>query len=370
MSEEPKKMNKHLTKYEEIYQRLAKVTTIYLKYRKAEQFEDFITSERGINKTGLNNMLIEIPKENIIDIIKKQYISEPNNEGEIGTIEPEKQADEIRNIALLMLMSNRLSKEYKRRTQMSKEQDETEKAKCLKNEKDLLVWKNNAQIDLLASLYVLRKTEGQEYSDYFCYGDYRDKKGESTSFVIDLPYMGQISVHYGMEKGNIIEQTREKIISILERKRALGQIDKSQFKKLKEEININQILPTYEGKLYEYTSALPLEYIGTSAKEKIEQLGLETKSLQEINIKDIKKMQDSGLNEREAYYLLIKLGCSKEQLQNVIKVYSQRKIPNEVKIGKASIRMTTAQERAVVLQYEQRNLQRYRQQTNNRAIGG
>lgn len=115
MSEEPKKTNKYVTRYEQIYQRLAKVTSGYLKLRSRKNFEYFITSERGINKTGLNNSLIEIPEENIIEIIKEQYINEPNNEGEIGTIEPENQAYEIRNMALLMLMSNRLSKEYKNR---------------------------------------------------------------------------------------------------------------------------------------------------------------------------------------------------------------------------------------------------------------
>ncbi len=370
MSEEPKKNNKHVTRYEQIYQKLAKVTTVYLKSKKAEKFEGFITSERGMNKTGLNNLLIEIPEENIIDIIKEQYICEPNNEGEIGTIEPEKQAQEIRNIALLMLMSNRLSKEYKDRLEKNRVADEAMRAKYEKNERDLLLWKDSATSDLLASLYILRKTGGKEYENYFSYGDYKEKAGSSTAFVIDLPYMGQICVHYGMEKRKNIEEAKEKVLTILERKRALGQIGKSEFKRLKEGITINDLLPTYEGKLYEYSSTLPIEYIGATAKDKIEEMKLADKLPEEIEKQDIQKMIENGLNEREAYYLAVRLGFPKKQLKQVIKAYGERTIRNEDKIGKKAIRMTTAQERASVLQFENRSLQKYRENRNGKVMGG
>lgn len=369
ISEEPKKVNKFVTRYEQIYQRLNKVTTIYLKYKNANNFEGFITSERGVNKTGLNNMLIEIPEGNIIDILKEQYISEPNNVGEIGTIEPKNQAYEIRNIALLMLMSNRLSKEYKNRLEKNKQLDEDTKAKYSKNERDLLVWKTNATSDLIASLYVLKKTGGEEYSDFFSYGERKDDNNKDT-FVIDLPYMGQISVHFGPGKNNVIEEAKNKAMSILERKRALGQIDKKELKQLREELSVNKILPKYTGRLFEYTSTLPIEYIGSFAKEKISEVGLDQKSQKDIETKDIKAMQISGLNAREAYYLAIKLGFSKKQLEEVIKVYGERKISNEEKFGHGAIRMTTADERAKVLQFEKRNLQNYRDEKDKKAIGG
>lgn len=369
MSDEPKKNNKHVMRYEQIYQKLAKVTNVYLKLGNIEKFKYFITSERGMNKTGLNNLLIEIPEDNIMNIIKEQYIKEPNNEGEIGTIEPEKQAEEIRNMALLMLISNRLSKEYKDRLAKNRVADEVMRAKYEKNEKDLLRWKNNAQTDLMASLYILRKTGGKEYEDYFSYGDYKEKEGESTAFVIDLPYMGQICVHYGMEKRNNIEEAKEKVIAILERKRALGQIGKNEFKKLKEGITIKDLLPTYEGKLYEHSSTLPIEYIGNTAKDKIEEMQLADKLPEEVEKQHIQKMIESGLNEREAYYLAIRLGFPKKQLKQVIKAYGERTVKEEEKIGRKAVRMTTAQERENTLKYQQKTLKSYRDGKDNKEVG-
>lgn len=400
MSEEPKKANKYVTRYEQINQKLAKVTSVYLKLKSKRDFEYFITSERGMNKTGLNNLLIESAEENIADIIREQYIHEPANEGEIGTIDPENQAEEIRNMALLMLMSNRLSKEYADRIAKNRVPDEATKAKYEKNVKDLLVWKHNAQTNLIANLYVLRKTTGKEYENYFSYGDFREKEGESTAFVIDLPYIGQICVHYGMEKRETIEEAKAKVISILERKRALGQIEKSELKKLKEEITTNNILPTYEGKLYEYSSTIPIEYIGPTAKSKVQEIGLETKLPKEITKEDIQKMAEIGLNEREAYYLAIKLGCPKKQLKEVIKTYNNReklnesgnlnkvittdrstpqsedsrkngeKLPTETKIGRKAIIMSTATQRAKVVQLEAEKLKQYRENRNDKVMGG
>lgn len=398
MSEEPKKTNKYVTRYEQIYQRLAKVTSGYLKLRSRKNFEYFITSERGINKTGLNNSLIEIPEENIIEIIKEQYINEPNNEGEIGTIEPENQAYEIRNMALLMLMSNRLSKEYKNRLEKNEGLDEATKAKYEKNEKDLLVWKKNATSGLIASIYILEKTGGEKYKDLLSYGESKDEDNKST-FIIDLPYIGQISVHFGPNKLNIIEEARSKAMSILERKRALGQIDKNELKRLREELSVSKILPKYEGKLYEYTSALPIEYMGPTAKSKAQEIGLAGKLPEEITKEDIQKMAEIGLNEREAYYLGIKLGCPKRQLKEIIKTYNNReklnqntnsnkvttsnrsttqsenskaneKLPIEKRVGRKAVIMTTGAERATIVQFENRKLKNYKSNENGKVMEG
>lgn len=399
MSEEPKKTNKYVTKYEQIYQKLEKVTKTYIKSKKAEYFEHFITSERGANQTGLNNLLIEIPEENITEIIKKQYIREPDNKGELGTIEAENQAYEIRNIALLMLMSNRLSKHYKNRLEKNQALDEATKTKYIKNEKDLLVWKHNATSDLIASLYILEKTGGEVYKDFFSYGESKDEDNKST-FIIDVPYIGQISVHFGPDKLNIIEEARCKAMSILERKRAFGQIDKNKLKRLREELSVSKILPKYEGKLYEYTSALPIEYIGPTAKSKAQEIGLDIKLPKEITKEDIQKMAEIGLNEREAYYLAIKLGCPKQQLKEVIKTYNNRKklnqnrnsnkvtitdrssnkiensrtnegeLPIEKRIGRKAIIMSTATERVAVVQFENRNLRNYKTNENGKVKGG
>lgn len=398
MSEEQKKTNKYVTRYEQIYQKLEKVTKVYLKSKSAQHFEHFITSEREINKTGLNNLLIEIPEENIIETIKKQYINEPNNEGEIGTIEPENQAYEIRNIALLMLMSNRLSKDYKNKLEKNQALDETTKAKYMKNEKDLLVWKHNATSSLIASIYILEKTGGEQYKDLFSYGESKDEDNKSA-FVIDLPYIGQMSVHFGPEKLNIIEEARSKAMSILERKRALGQISKNELKRLREELSVSKILPKYEGKLYEYTSALPIEYIGPTAKSKAQEIGLDGKLPEEITKEDIQKMAEIGLNEREAYYLGVKLGCPKKQLKEVIKTYSNReklnqntnsnkvttlnksttqsehskaneKLPIEKRVGRKAVIMSTGAERATIVQFENRKLENYKSNQNGKVMEG
>lgn len=369
MSEEPKKTRKYITRYEQIYQKLAKITNVYLNLKDEESFEKFILKEKRKNQTNLENSLIELPLTNIKRTIKEQYISEPINSGEIGTIDSENQSYEIRNIALLMLMSNRLSKEYKYMIEKSGNIDESKRDKYIKNKRDLLIWKDNATSDLIASLYVLEKTGEEEYRDLFMYGERMDDNNISN-FVIDLPYIGQMSVHFGKAKDLILEEAKNKAMSILERKRELGQIDEKALEQLKEELNANKVLPKYEGKLYEYASALPIEYIGTKTKAKISEIGLDTKLPEEIDKKDIQKMQENGLNAREAYYLAIKLGCPKKQLKEVIEVYNQREIPTETKIGRKAVRMTTAEERAKILQFEQRNIQRYRAQGNNRAIGG
>lgn len=369
MSEEPKKIKNYITTYEQIYQKLAKVTNVYLTLKDEESFEKFILKERRKNETNLENSLIELPLKNIKRTLKEQYVSEPINRGEIGTIDSEDQSYEIRNIALLMLMTNRLSKEYKYMLEKNENIDENKKSKYIKNQRDLLVWKNSATSDLIASLYVLEKTGEEEYKDLFLYGERKDDNNISN-FVIDLPYIGQMSVHFGKAQDIILEEAKNKAISILERKKELGQIDENNLEQLKEELRTNNILPQYEGKLYEYASALPIEYIGPNTKAKISEIGLDTKLPEEIEKKDIQKMQENGLNEREAYYLAIKLGCPKKQLKEVIEVYNQREIPTETKIGKTAVRMTTAEERAKILQFEQRNLQSYRERGKNRAVGG
>ena len=208
-----------------------------------------------------------------------------------------------------------------------------------------------------------------------------------------------MSVHFGPDKLNIIEEARSKAMSILERKKALGQINKDDLKRLIEELKVSKILPKYEGKLYEYSSALPIEYIGPTAKRKAQEIGLDSKLPEEITKEDIQKMAEIGLNEREAYYLGIKLGCPKEQLKEVIKTYKNRerlnqntnlnkvttsnrsttqsehskeneKLPIEKRVGRKAVIMSTATQREAVVQFENRNLQKYKLNENGKAMGG
>lgn len=396
MSEERKKTNKYVTRYEQIHKKLEKVVSIYTNSLSDKELKEFILKYRKADREGLRNSLIEVPEDNMKNVLQEQYASHSKVKGEIGTIPIEDQAYEIKSIAILILMSNRLSKFYSKKLD-NQCLDEQKRQIYSKNERELLVWKDNATSDLIASLYILNKTGGKEYQEYFSYGERKDK-GTST-FVIDLPYIGQMSVHFGPDKLNIIEEARSKAMSILERKKALGQINKDDLKRLIEELNVSKILPKYEGKLYEYSSALPIEYIGPTAKRKAQEIGLDSKLPEEITKEDIQKMVEIGLNEREAYYLGIKLGCPKEQLKEVIKTYknterlnqntnfkkvttsnisatqienskANEKLPIEKRVGRKAIIMSTAEERATVIQLENRNLQKYKSNENGKVMGG
>lgn len=75
------------------------------------------------------------------------------------------------------------------------------------------------------------------------------------------------------------------------------------------------ILPQYEGKLYEYVGAMPIEYIGENIKKYRKIIG--NKLPEDISSEDIKKMMDYGLNQRELYYFFIKMGAGKSLLNEI-----------------------------------------------------
>ena len=356
---------KCITKYEKINKQLNKVALLYINSMREDELKEFISKQRKENRKakGMSNSLIEIPEDNIKDVLKHEYTNNSTTKGEIGTIPIEDQVYQIKNITLLMLMSNRLAKLYGKKLENAC-LDEQKRQTYEKNQNELLTLKHNITSDLIASLYIIRKTGDKEYTDLFLYGENR-KEGEQDSFVIDLPYVGQISVHYGYHKKHIIEEARDKVISILERKMELGQIEKEEFGKLKRELEEGKVLPMYRGNIYEYVSGLPIEYIGKNTKEKIKQLGLDKKLPEEITHKDINKMIEGGLNEREAYYLAVKLGFPKLQLQKVINLYSQIEMPKETKLGRKAIIMTTPEEREKMLIYEQRNRQEHTRGNDN-----
>lgn len=375
MSEEPKKVNKYVTRYEEIHKKLEKVVLVYTNSLSDKELREFILKYRDVNRDGLKNSLIEIPEDNMKNVLREQYASRNKVKGEIGTVPIEDQAYEIKSIAILMLMSNRLSKLYSKKLE-NQCLDEQKRQIYRKNERELLTWKHGAISDLISSLYILEKTGGEEYRNTFSYGERKDEENRST-IVIDLNYIGQISVHFGPNKLDIIEEARSKAISILERKKALGQINKNELKRLREELSVSKILPRYEGKLYEYTSGLPIEYMGPTAKSKAKQIGVDTKLPEEITKKDIQKMAEIGLNEREAYYLAIKLGCPKKQLKQIIQAYTDIEKTNqkgnlktERKIVKKAMTISTPTEREAIARFENRNLQNYKQSPNRQVIGG
>lgn len=260
------------------------------------------------------NSLIEIPND-LYKTLKKTYLSRNLScvSGKIGCAETEiEQLDGITNMALLMYLSNHLSKQYK----FKQEKEPNNKNNYKKNEKKLLLWKDIALTNIIASTYILSKTSN-EYKNFISYGSRKDKEKKFT-FVIDLPYIGQICVHFGWDENRqmIIENAENTVKSILKQKLEMGQISKSKFKKINYDLDKNGVLPEYEGKLYEYVTAMPMEYIGENIKETRQIIG--NKLPEDITYKDIEKLRQSGLNKRELYYFLIKIGASKDVLEKCI----------------------------------------------------
>lgn len=310
-------------KYEDIYKRLKKCFDIsFGNGEKAglipiSEVRKLVLLRRGADYRNNmpENSLIEVPKD-LYSALKETYISRDPSyvSGCIGCVDtPEEQFDGITNMALLMYLSNHLAKEFK-----YKFRDETNpdrKKIFKKNERILLDWKDIALSDIIASTYVLSKTF-EEYDNYFSYGSRLDDDNQST-FVMDLPYIGQLCVHFGWEerKNWIVERAQNAVKSILEKKLELGQITEEQLQKITSDLEKDGVLPEYDGKLYEYVGAMPIEFIGEEIKKYRKIIG--NKLPEQITSEDIKMMTQRGLNERELYYFFIKMGASKELLDKI-----------------------------------------------------
>lgn len=139
--------NLDVQSYEDIYSKLKKCFNIYfgedinkgiLTMWKVRREVDY--RRRRDKKHNLpENRLIEIPKEDpqedfqeiskedhaLYNVLKDTYISRDESyaSGMIGCVEtPEEQLDGITNMTLLMFLSNHLSKEYKKRMNLLREE--------------------------------------------------------------------------------------------------------------------------------------------------------------------------------------------------------------------------------------------------------
>lgn len=261
------------------------------------------------------NALIEIP-ENLFEALQKTYISRDSSyvSGPIGCAEtPDEQLDGITNMALLMYLSNHLAKQFKFKAHNEENREKRELFN--KKERTLLNFKDISLIDIIASTYVLSKTS-EEFEDYFSYGNRTDNENQPT-FVIDLPYIGQLCVHFGWDenKDSIMQNAKDTAKAILEKKLELGQITEKQLQEITSELEEKGVLPEYEGKLYEYVGAMPIEYIGEKTKNCRRIIG--NKLPENINSEDIQKLYKYGLNQRELYYFFIKMGAPKSLLNEV-----------------------------------------------------
>ena len=275
------------------------------------------------------NSLIEVPTD-LYGELKDTYVSRDDSyvSGTIGCAETsEEQLYGITNTVLLMYLSNQLSKEYKHKYNNELDIEKMEELK--NNENKWLNVKDISLADAIATTYVLSKTE-EEYNNYFSYGSRIDNEGKNT-FVMDLPYIGQICVHFGWEKKKevILQRASDTVKTILEKKLELGQITEEQLNKVISELELNGVLPEYEGKLYEFVGSMPIEYIGENIKKYRKMIG--NKLPEDITSEDIEKLKNAGLNERELYYFFIKIGASKDVL-------------NEISIGSKNISLQSIQD--------------------------
>ena len=316
-------MDVEIDKYEDIYKRLKRCFNVsFGDYKKTglipmNEVKKLVSMrKRPDSKNKMpRNSLIEIPG-NLYNALKDTYISRDASyvSGVIGCADtPEKQFDGITNMALLMYLSNHLAKEYKYK--IYDEKDLERRNVFEKNVRTLLNWKDMALSDIIASIYILSKTS-EEYDNYFSYGSRLDDNGQST-FVIDLPYIGQLCFHFGWEERKkwVVKRAQDSVKSILKKKLELDQITEEQLKEITLDLDENGVLPEYEGKLYEYVGAMPIEYIGENIKKyrKI----IHNKLPEQITSEDINIMINSGLNERELYYFFIKMGAPKKLLDEI-----------------------------------------------------
>lgn len=167
---------------------------------------------------------------------------------------------------------------------------------------------------------------------------------------------------------------------ILNKKLELGQITKEKYEEIQNKLEKNDVFPEYTGKLYEYSSGIPLDYCGEKFEEAQKHFGLSKKMINEVNDEDIIRIsQDGKYNSREIYYFAVKSDFSKRQLENLsIKLQERdgdlvQEFKEEVnikKLGKEVIRTTTAEERQVVARHEQITQNLREDNTKVEEIGG
>lgn len=355
-----------LPKYEYIFNRLSKILNQYIKIYGTDHLYKSLLSENKRIDSGYENNLIEndFTSEEFVEEIKTSYLSRDYLEGEIGLIDGQEQYDGIFNIALYTLMANRLGKEYKKQCDKNYNLDINTLASYKKTYNSLMSEKLKGATKLIYSLFIYKETVSD--NDFF-YGHRIDDYGDS-SFVIDLPVYGQISIHFGSEENleNIEYLAKQHIDLILNKKLNLGQITEEQFNEIKNKAENEGILPAYTGRLYEYSSSMPLDYCGEKFERAQKDLDLSGKMITDITDEDIKRISENRkYNSRELYYFAIKSDFSKSQLEQLSGYLQERdtivtkskttKKPSSIdvsEIGSQAISMTSAEDRKVVSSHE------------------
>lgn len=279
-------------------------------------------------------------------------------------------------------MANRLAKKYKFYTENDYRLSQEEIQKYEQLEGKYLEVKSMAISSLLSALYIYNK-DNDDLNYGINYGFSKDEDGKDA-FIIDLPYVGQLCVHFGsrakMERRKRDACNMAKFL--IEDRQGGKQLSNQEIQDIE-----NMILPEYQGKLMEDVSAIPLEM----KSEKIESIRKNYKNLYDISAEKadrvIKKFE---LNPREAHYLAVKLGWPPEIInaidndtlnlnlsEDVSKTSSTSAQPtikqttisadDIIKTSESVIAQTTAEERFSVRSYEQQQINQ--QNKENQSIG-
>lgn len=355
-----------LPRYENIFANFKKVLNQYIKISGSKKIHNFIFRQKTLNDSGFENNLIENdfnPSE-LLEEIKSSYLSRDYLEGEIGLIDGQDQYDGIFNIALYTLMANRLGKEYKKQCDKNYNLDINTFDSYTKTYSNLMSEKHKGATKLISSLFIYKETVSD--NDFF-YGYNIDDYG-NDAFIIDLPVYGQIGIHFGSKETleTIEYLAKQSIELILNKKLSLGQITEEQFNEIKSKADNEGVLPTYTGKLYEYSSSMPLDYCGEKFERAQKDLGLSGKMITDITDEDIKRISENRkYNSRELYYFAIKSDFSKSQLEQLSGYLQERdtivtkskttKSPSSIdvsKLGSQAVSMTSAEDRKVVSSHE------------------
>ncbi len=344
-------------KYERIHSLLEKILGDYLKQTSDENIAKFILNQKKANTSGYENSLIDIPMGSLTRQIKNDYLSNPL-QGIIGTIDTMDQYDGMKQISLLMLMANRQAKVYKKHKEdlQLSNSDINSIQKYKKAEGDLLKIKGQATTFLISALY-LYNIDNNDPNYSFNYGHLKDSSG-NDAFVIDVPYVGQICVHFGSAtKMQYREQDAVDMIkSTVKYKYKSGQLSKQEAQKIFSQVNLNTVLPAYKGKLMEDVSAIPLEWVSPKIEKMRKNLKIDSSNVSETKLAKIRK----ELNPREAHYLAVKLGFSPQlinKLDNENYVVKSKVSANDVsKAGNSAVNQTTLEERGVAKNDEQRQI--------------
>ena len=415
-----------ILRYEDIKKYLVDAVTVYCEIESEMEIRDFIGRQVNNQNNEYSNRFINVPAD--VDIkrrIKQDYLGkckiingekiyEPSYTGEIGSIEEmEAQMEAIRDSALLMLISNRVSKRLKWLI------DNTDhgKIKAAKYTHDSGVWLKNKDIafqSLITCLNILNYDNTEENPDYKVnYGMGKDtsKKPEKQDiFIIDVPYVGQICIHMGdrtnyeknLQKINIATKNALKLrikAKLLEERKKIcdekiaegmskdeaelyarnmlkGRYEQ-EISRMEAKIDSVRNIHDYNGKLFEISSAIPIEMKFSEIKgmkeiiEKFNDLEHPTGSEIFEFVNGRNSVDNRGYNPREIHFLAIKLGWgagkiqvadklselaynkSQNNLRDDFKGDRKRLSGNHVKMmGKSAVISTTPEERVAVKAHE------------------